>query len=54
MKDGLQIYLESNCILQFWVKKQIAKEKKVVTVINLNSLQSVKQRLKTKTFKITH
>ena len=27
MKDDLQKYLETVCVYQFWVKKQIAKEK---------------------------
>jgi len=44
MKDDLQKYLETVCVYQFWVKKQIAKEKKVVAVINPNSIQSAKQK----------
>ena len=44
MKDSLQIYLESVCVLQFWVKKQLSKEKKVVSIINPNSIKSSKQK----------
>jgi len=45
-KDDLQIYLESIRHTQLWVKKQIAKTKKKVDVINTESISSVKQKLK--------
>ncbi len=45
-KDDLQIYLESVCYVQAWAKKQIAKTKQKVEVINTESISSVKQILK--------
>lgn len=44
-KDDLQIYLESVCHVQAWAKKQIAKTKQKVDVINTESISSVKQKL---------
>lgn len=44
-KDDLQIYLESVCHVQAWAKKQIAKAKQKVDVINTESISSVKQKL---------
>ena len=45
-KDDLQIYLESICHVQAWAKKQIAKPKQKVDIINTSSISSVKQKLK--------
>lgn len=44
-KDDLQIWLEAECKLQAWCKKQIAKQKTLVDKINVNSISSVKQKL---------
>lgn len=44
-KDDLQIYLESVCHVQDWAKKQIAKTKQKVNVVNTESISSVKQKL---------
>lgn len=44
-KDDLQIYLESVCHVNAWAKKQIAKTKQNVDVINTESISSVKQKL---------
>lgn len=46
VKDDLQIYLESICHVQQWAKKQIAKKVEKADSINLNSISSVKQKLK--------
>lgn len=45
-KDDLQLYLEAQCNLQIWIRKQIAKTKQKVDVINTESISSVKQKLK--------
>lgn len=45
-KDDLQLYLEAQCTLQIWIRKQIAKPKQKVDVINTESISSVKQKLK--------
>lgn len=45
-KDDLQIYLESVCHVQAWAKKQIAKKVEKVDSINIDSISSVKQKLK--------
>ena len=47
MKDELQMYLESYCIRDIWIKKQINKKIKEVTQINTLSIASVKQQIKT-------
>lgn len=44
MKDNLQRDLEAICNLQFWMRKQIKKEKEISTIINTGSIQSAKQR----------
>lgn len=46
MKDKIQEYLQVECKLQVWVRKQINKPKEVVEKINVNSISSVKQKLK--------
>lgn len=46
MKDKIQEYLEHECKLQFWCRKHINKPKEVVEKINVNSISSVKQKLK--------
>lgn len=45
MKDDLQKYLESYCYLQFWIKKQIIKNKEKVKSINPYSINSVNKKL---------
>lgn len=44
-KDDLQIWLEAQCHVQAWAKKQIAKNTEQVKQINTNSISSVKQKL---------
>lgn len=46
MIDKIQQFLESHCKLQFWIRKQIKKEKELVDKINPYSISSVKQKLK--------
>jgi len=45
-KDSLQIWLESECKIQAWAKKQIAKKVETVKEINTLSISSIKQKLK--------
>lgn len=44
-KDELQRWLETQCILQLWTKKQINRKIEKVDKINPYSIKSVKQRL---------
>lgn len=44
-KDELQRWLEAQCILQLWIKKQINSKIEKVDKINPYSIKSVKQRL---------
>ena len=44
-KDELQRWLETQCILQLWTKKQINIKIEKVKQINPYSIKSVKQRL---------
>jgi len=44
-KDELQRWLETQCILQLWTKKQINSKIEKVKQINPYSIKSVKQRL---------
>lgn len=45
-KDNLQIWLETECKIQAWAKKMIAKNKQEVKEINTMSISSIKQTLK--------
>lgn len=44
-KDALQIWLETECRIQQWAKKQIAKKTEKVEKINTLSISSIKQKL---------
>lgn len=44
-KDELQIWLESECKIQAWCKKQIAKKVELVDKVSPFSISSVKQKL---------
>ena len=46
MKDEIQVYLESICRSQIWVKNHLKKEIQVVERINTMSISSIRQKLK--------
>ncbi len=46
MNDNLQRYLENECRIQIWAKKQISKQIEFKDKINKLSISSVKQKIK--------